>query len=55
MSLEQLKKRANDICELCGATENLSAMEVAPSDGSSEQSIYVCDTVRQEVAQFDVG
>lgn len=50
MSLEQLKKRANDICELCGTTENLSAMEVAPSDGSSEQSIYVCDTCKGQIA-----
>ena len=49
MSLEKLQQRANDICELCGATENLSAMEVAPSDGSSEQSIYVCYTCKGQI------
>jgi protein PhnA len=49
MSLEKLQQRANGTCELCGATENLSAMEVAPSDGSSDQSIYVCDTCKEQI------
>lgn len=46
---EKLLNRANHKCELCGSTENLSAMEVAPSDGSIDQSICICDVCREQV------
>jgi protein PhnA len=43
MSIEQrLIERSGNQCELCANTEGLAVMEVAPSDGSAEQSILVC-------------
>lgn len=43
MSVEKiLIERSGNQCELCTATENLSAVEVTPSDSSAEQSILVC-------------
>ncbi|WP_456432896.1 PhnA domain-containing protein [Nitratifractor sp.] len=45
MSLEaQLRERAEDKCELCGATENLKVREVSPADGSADRAILVCET-----------
>lgn len=50
MSVEQtLKQRSNNQCELCGATENLDIFEVAPSDGTAEQSLYLCETCRTQI------
>ena len=50
MSVEQdLQARSNSACELCSATENLSALEVAPSDGSAEKSIMVCATCKEMI------
>lgn len=50
MSIEQtLKERSGGICELCGASENLEAFEVAPSDGSADQSVYLCGTCRAQI------
>jgi len=46
---EELRARSGSICELCGATENLAAYEVTPSDGSAEQSILVCNTCREQI------
>jgi len=43
MSIEQtLIERSGNQCELCANTEGLAVMEVAPGDGSAEQSILVC-------------
>ena len=43
MSLEnQLIERSNNQCEMCGSAEGLSVMEVAPGDGSVDQSILLC-------------
>jgi protein PhnA len=54
MSLEkELKVRSGGICELCGSSEGLAALEVAPSDGSSEQSIYVCSTCQEQIQNPD--
>ena len=47
--LETLKQRSGGKCELCGSEENLSALEVAPSDGSAEKSILVCETCRTQI------
>lgn len=47
--LEELKQRAGDKCELCGATEGLEAYEVAPSDGSAEQAVLVCGTCKSQI------
>ena len=43
MNVEHLLiERSGNQCELCTNTEGLTVMEVAPSDGSAEQSILVC-------------
>jgi len=50
MSIEQtLIERSNGACELCGATEDLAVFEVSPSDGSAEQSVYLCGTCRSQI------
>lgn len=59
MSIEQtLQERSNGVCELCGSTENLAVFEVAPSDGSAEQAVYLCGTCRTQIEnphQLDAG
>ncbi|KZK85952.1 hypothetical protein PsAD13_01083 [Pseudovibrio sp. Ad13] len=60
MSLENdLRSRADDKCELCGATEDLAAVAVGPdSDGSAEKSILVCGTCSAQLeseAELDVN
>ncbi len=51
MSIEQtLKERSNNLCELCGATEDLKAFDVLPSDKTAEQSLYLCETCRTQIA-----
>ena len=43
MSLEkELQKRSGGVCELCGSSESLSILEIAPSDVSANTAIYVC-------------
>jgi protein PhnA len=50
MSVEQtLTERSGGKCELCGADHDLGVYEVAPSDGSAEQSILVCGTCRSQI------
>jgi len=50
MSTEQeLLARSESKCELCGASENLAAYEVTPSDGSAAQSIMLCATCLEQV------
>ncbi len=44
-----LEARSGGICELCGSSEGLSALEVAPSDGSDEQSIFVCAKCKTQI------
>ena len=45
-----LKTRSNGVCELCGSSdENLSAYEVPSSDGSEEQSVYICSTCKEQI------
>ncbi len=52
MSIEEtLKERSGSRCELCGAENDLSVYEVAPSDGSAEQAIYVCSTCRGQIEE----
>lgn len=47
-----LESRSN-ICELCGSSDDLSAYEVAPSDGSDEQSVLVCATCKSQIENPD--
>ncbi len=50
MSIEkELLDRSGSICELCSSTENLSVYEVAPSNGSAEQSILLCSTCLNQI------
>ena len=46
---KELETRSNGVCELCGSSEELSAFEVAPSDGSVEQSVYLCKTCKTQI------
>ena len=45
----------SSVCELCGSSEDVNSMEVSPSDGSEEQSIYVCSTCKKQIdsEEFD--
>ncbi|HUH42937.1 MAG TPA: PhnA domain-containing protein [Sulfurimonas sp.] len=50
---EELKSRSKSKCELCQSSENLSVFEVAPSDGSAEQSVYICATCKEQIENPD--
>ncbi len=48
--LEALQARSENKCELCSATDNLTAFAVPPSsDGSAEQSLFLCSTCREQI------
>ncbi|MCK9374408.1 MAG: PhnA domain-containing protein [Sulfuricurvum sp.] len=50
MNVEQtLIERSNNQCELCGAQEELGVYPVLPSDGSEDQSIYICETCKNQI------
>jgi protein PhnA len=44
-----IEERSGNICELCGATEGLSAFEVSPSDGTVDQLIHICETCKSQI------
>jgi len=50
---EELKTRSGSKCELCQSSENLSVFEVAPSDESAEQSVYICATCKEQIENPD--
>lgn len=52
MSLENdLRSRAEDKCELCGATENLGVFAVGPDGGeTADKSILACSTCSSQIA-----
>jgi len=50
MSVEkELVARSGGVCELCGSSEGLGAVEVKPSDATAEQSIYLCSTCQEQM------
>ena len=50
MSVEQeLRARSESKCELCGAADGLAVYEVAPSDGSADQCVLICDACRDQI------
>ncbi|WP_428641127.1 PhnA domain-containing protein [Roseibium sp.] len=51
MSLEQdLRERAENKCELCGATEALAPLEVGPNaDGTAANAILACSTCSGQI------
>ena len=54
MSIEkELEARSGGICELCGSSESLGAMEVAPSDGSTDKSIHICAKCLEQIQNPD--
>ena len=55
MSVEQeLFKRSGSKCELCAATENLSVLEVSPSDGSAHTAVLVCATCKEQARPIGI-
>ena len=39
----------SSVCELCSSDEGVTLLEVAPSDGSEDQSIYVCSNCNSQI------
>ena len=39
----------SEVCELCGSSEDVSIVELPVSDGSEEQSVYVCATCKGQI------
>ncbi|MEA2072099.1 MAG: PhnA domain-containing protein [Campylobacterota bacterium] len=39
----------SSICELCSSSEDLSALELPISDGSDEQSVYICANCKSQI------
>jgi len=54
MSVEQeLQTRSENKCELCAAEAELAVYEVAPSDGSADQTVFLCGTCREQIENAD--
>lgn len=50
MSIErELMARSGSTCELCASSDDLSVLEVSPSDGSVHKSILVCSTCKEQI------
>jgi protein PhnA len=47
--LNTLTERANNQCELCGSSENLSVYEVPPAEANSDKCILVCSTCSNQL------
>jgi len=43
----------SSVCELCGSDDGVTLLEVSPSDGSVEQSVYVCSTCKSQIENPD--
>jgi len=39
----------SEVCELCGSSEDVSVLELPVSDGSEEQSVYVCANCKSQI------
>ena len=50
---ESLILRSGGCCELCASTDNLEVYEVAPSNGTVEQSILVCSKCKEQLDDYD--
>lgn len=54
MSIENdLLQRSGSKCELCGCEKDLKVYEVAPSDGSAEQSALLCEKCKEQFEDSD--
>jgi protein PhnA len=47
---ETLRKRSNNVCELCENTELLQAYDVPPGTGEVDKSILVCKTCFEQLS-----
>ncbi len=45
----QLNDRSGTKCELCSSDEDLSVLEVNPSDGSADQCVLTCGTCKKQI------
>ncbi|MCW3804623.1 PhnA domain-containing protein [Plebeiibacterium marinum] len=56
MSIEkELDKRSGSVCELCGATEGLSAYEIPSSPVSgADAAVFVCNTCKKQIEDASV-
>ena len=43
------KMSRSGICELCSSDESVTLLEVAPSNGSEEQAVYVCSHCKTQI------
>ena len=39
----------SEVCELCGSSEDVTLLELPVSDGSEEQSVYVCANCKGQI------
>jgi protein PhnA len=39
----------SEVCELCGSSEDVSVLELPISDGSEDQSVYVCANCKGQI------
>ncbi len=39
----------SSVCELCTSSDDVNSLEVVPSDGSEEQSIYLCKNCKSQI------
>ncbi|QOP42439.1 PhnA protein [Sulfurimonas sediminis] len=39
----------SEVCELCASSEDVTLLELPVSDGSEEQSVYVCRTCKEQI------
>ena len=56
MSLEkELEVRSGGVCELCGSSDELGALEVAPSDSTADKAIYVCANCKGQIESGELN
>jgi protein PhnA len=46
---ETLIQRSNSQCELCTSTDDLRPYQVRPSDGTADQSIFICAKCQNQI------
>jgi len=51
---EELMERSGGKCELCSSMEDLSVLEVTPSDESAEKSILVCKKCKDQIVNPEI-
>ena len=44
----------SSVCELCGSSEDVNVLELPISDGSEDQSIYVCANCKSQIESGDL-